>query len=307
MLLLNGAATRAALAEADLRPRIAEALQAMAADEAHAPARLVARAPGGLIAAMPAYVPRLGLAAKVVSVFADAGATRHRGVVALFDEATGVLRCLIDAEELTAARTAATAALAIDALAPHARSVAIVGTGRLARAVGGALADSAELVICGRSRQAAQAAAAECRGRAAAIPEAVTGAEVVVLATSATQPVIEHRWLRAGALVVSLGGSEGCEVDSETVAAARIVVEWHGAWREPPPAGAHELQGLDPGRARLLGDFIDDPETSRGLTLFKSTGTALVDVAAAASVWSVLTERPSAVPGVLSVPWEAGA
>jgi alanine dehydrogenase len=112
----------------------------------------------------------------------------------------------------------------------------------------------------------------------------VAGADVVLCCTGATTPVVERDWLEPGAHISSVGGSHGHEVDAATVAEAEVYVEWLGAVTEPPPAGAHELQDLDPGRVRLLGDVLAgaDRPSRTGLTLFKSTGHAALDVAAAA-------------------------
>ena len=82
-----------------------------------------------------------------------------------------------------------------------------------------------------------------------------------------------------------MGGSHGHEVDAETVADADLYVEWLGAAAQAPPAGAHELQGVSVDRLHLLGTSLDagGPPPAGRLTLFKSTGHAALDVAAAAA------------------------
>lgn len=120
VLVLDGAQTAAALDPARLGCAVGRALVAIARGEASSPPRIAARTPSGLLGAMPGYVPGLGLAAKLITVFADAdhpGRSSHRGLVAYFDEHDGRLLALLDAEPLTALRTAATATLAFRALA----------------------------------------------------------------------------------------------------------------------------------------------------------------------------------------------
>jgi ornithine cyclodeaminase/alanine dehydrogenase-like protein (mu-crystallin family) len=83
-----------------------------------------------------------------------------------------------------------------------------------------------------------------------------------------------------------VGGSHGPELDADTVRDATLFAEWPGAATTPPPSGAHELQGLPPGRrVTLLGPVLAGTHPGRRddaeLTLFKSTGHAALDVAAA--------------------------
>ncbi|MEU3792829.1 NAD(P)-binding domain-containing protein [Streptomyces fructofermentans] len=305
VLFLDGARTRAALEPRRLLDAVTTALIAIARDEVSAPPRIAARAPGGLLGAMPGHVPGLGLAAKLVSVFADPlqpGRSGHRGFVALFDAVDGRPVALMDAEPLTEARTAATATVGARALArPGASRVAVVGTGAQARAQVGLLAaldPATPVVVAGRDpRRAEEVAALHPAARAAAdIEEAVRGADTVFCCTGAVRPVIDRGWLRPGAHVGSVGGSHGPEVDAGTVRDAALFAEWPGAATTPPPSGAHELQGLPPDRRVTLlgsvlgGDLPGRPDEER-ITLFKSTGHAALDVAAAHVAHAVATSR----------------
>lgn len=295
VLILDGIDTAAAVDPIDVLGAVREALVAISADTVSAPPRIAARAPAGLLGCMPAYVPGLGLAAKLVSVFdvptsSDTGGGRstHLGLVAVFDEHDGRPLAVMEAGRLTAVRTAATATVAMLALAPEPRRIAIVGAGVQARAQLQLLAATetpAQVVLGARDPLAARLLADAYPGTATGtIRDAVADADVVFCCTGATTPVIERDWIKPGAHISSVGGSHGHEVDAATVADAEVYVEWRGAATEPPPAGAHELQGLDPDRVRLLGAVLADaarpPRT--GLTLFKSTGHAALDVAAAA-------------------------
>lgn len=298
MLVLNGSQTAAALDSPSLMDAVRDALVAIDAGTLSAPPRVAAFTPHGLLGAMPAYVDGMGLAAKLVSIAPDArtGGLAHGGLVALFDEQDGRPIAVMDAAAVTAARTAAAATLSLAVRGGRPiRRVAIVGTGVQAQAqlsllgaLGNDLLDpQAEVTVAGRSPEAAERLAAKRPDtRTAGIEQAVRGADVVFCCTSAREPVIRREWLALGAHVSSVGGSEGHEVDDATIADAELYVEWAGAAAQPPPAGAHELQGVPPERLRLLGGVLARPEThtSERLTVFKSTGHAALDVAAAVVV-----------------------
>lgn len=297
VLVLSSSQTRAALDPERLLTAVSTALVAISRDEVSAPPRIAARAPAGVLGMMPAYVPGLGLAAKVISVFAEPGLegrSTHRGIVAVFDEQDGRPLAVLDAQSITAVRTAAVATLSMRALAgPHPERIAIVGTGVQARAQAALLATidgTTAVVVGGRDRGRAEETAACYPGAVAdTIEAAVKGADVVFCCTGARQPVIQREWLAAGAHVSSVGGSAGPELDAATVGAGPVFVEWAGAAAAEPPAGAHELQGLPPDQVVLLGAVLDGRHPGRRerseLTVFKSTGHAALDVAAASVVY----------------------
>lgn len=290
VLVLDRDVTRRALPPDELLAAVRTALVAISRGDASAPPRVAARSPYGLLGAMPGYVPRLGLAAKLVSVFPAGG---HRGIVAYFDEEDGRPLAVMDAETITAVRTAATATVAMRALArPDARRIAVIGTGAQARAQIDLLtpAESAHLLVGARDR-----GKAERLGTAAGIEEAVKAADVVFCCTSSKEPVLHRSWLADGVHVSSVGGSDGPEFDAATLRASSLFVEWQGAVTEPPPAGAWELQGTDPADAALIGAVLDGTHPGRRsageLTVFKSTGHAALDVAAASVAYRVARER----------------
>ncbi|MER5197392.1 ornithine cyclodeaminase family protein [Streptomyces sp. NPDC002755] len=293
VLVLDRAATAAALDPRRLMAAVSDALVAVARDAVSAPPRIAAFAPGGLLGAMPGYVPGLGLAAKLVSVFADParpGRSTHRGIVALFDPEDGRPLAVMDAEPVTAWRTAAAATHSAWALS-RPGPVVVVGTGAQARAqvsLLAALRPAETVTVTGRDPGAARALAAlHPAGRATdGIESAVREAATVYCCTGATRPVLRRAWLAPGTHVSSVGGSHGPELDDDTIRDAALFAEWHGAAGTPPPSGAHELQGLPENRVvRLLGSVLGGETPGRTspdrLTVFKSTGHAALDVAAA--------------------------
>lgn len=303
VLLLDHQDTAASLDAAPLMDAVGVALVAISRGDVSAPPRVAARAPSGLLGAMPAHVPGMGLAAKLVSVFAHAGrggGSSHRGIVALFDEDDGRLLALVDGEVVTARRTAAAATVAMQSLAkPAVGRIAVLGTGTQARAqldLLAAVAIGGDVTVGGRHPARASELAARYPGATASnIRSAVASADVVFCCTSAREPVLRRTWIASGAHVSSVGGSDGSELDRSTVLDASLFVEWRGAVSEPPPAGAHELQGLDPDRAALVGAVLDGRHPGRSgpdeLTLFKSTGHAALDVAAARVAYDLARSR----------------
>ncbi|MFD9002353.1 ornithine cyclodeaminase family protein [Streptomyces sp. NPDC059582] len=309
LLVLDRAATAAALDPHHLMAAVADALTAVARGQASAPPRIAASAPGGLLGAMPGYVPGLGLAAKLVSVFADParpGRSTHRGIVALFDTCDGRPLAVMDAEPVTAWRTAAAATHSALALA-RPGPVVVVGTGAQARAqvsLLAALRPAEPVTVAGRDRTAVHATAAlHPAGRAAdGIEAAVREAATVYCCTGATRPVLRRDWLAPGTHLSSVGGSHGPELDAATIREAALFAEWLGAAGTPPPSGAHELQGLPQGRGvTLLGSVLAGDAPGRHspdlLTVFKSTGHAALDVAAAHVVHGVATGRLTVTDG----------
>ncbi|MGH9483624.1 MAG: ornithine cyclodeaminase family protein [Terriglobales bacterium] len=274
-----------------LRAAMAQALIDLHTGCASAPPRIAVHAPGGLLAAMPGTASGM-LGAKLVSVFpqnAARGLPGHQALLALFDAATGTPVAILDATDLTAARTGAVSAVATDALARReARVLAILGTGVQAEAHCQAVRRVRafrEVRVAGRTLPHTAACALAWGARA--MPDfeaAVRGADVICACTHASEPIVQRAWLAPGAHVNSVGIG-GCEIDSETVTAGLLAVESLGSFA-PFPAGAYELQNLDPARGVELGAILAGGHPGRSderqITVFKSVGHAVEDVAAAA-------------------------
>ncbi len=274
-----------------LATSISAALIAVSDATASVPPRIAARSPEGLLAAMPGYVPGLGLAAKLVSVFAGnptAGLPSHQALVVVFDESTGEPLALLGATHLTAVRTAVASAVAARALArPDATSLAILGAGVQGRAhleAVSSLVAVSEVRVASRDRSKAERLAGSHPGARAvgSFAEAVSGADIVCCCTDAPLPVIEDRWVGPGAHVGSVG--IGAELPAGLLGRSRVFVE-STAVTAAPPAGAVELQGRDPSTVTEIGAVLAGRSAGRTdpaeVTVWKSVGHAALDVAAA--------------------------
>jgi alanine dehydrogenase len=283
-------------------PAMLDALEigfrAYSTGQASVPPRTAARAPAGLLGAMPGWVADHGFALKAVSVFpnnGERGLPTHQGVIALFDEQEGSLLSVMDAEHLTAMRTGGGAAVSVRLLArPDVKTLAILGAGVQGHshlATVPLTRDFTTIRISSRDRDRAAALAAT-DPRCVVIPgfeEATRGADVVCCCTDAREPITRHEWFDSGAHVTSVGGTFGPELDADTIRLGRVFVEWKGAAENPPPAGAHELQGRDPATITELGEVIaglkPGRESPSELTVYKSTGSGFEDAVVAQIVY----------------------
>jgi len=291
-----------------------DALGALARGKALVPLRMVMRMPdaSGFLGVMPGQIGRDGesegaLGMKAVSVFpgnARRGIDTHQGAVLLFEPDTGRLSALLDGAAITAIRTAAVSGLATDLLArKDAAELAILGAGVQARTHLEAIAAVRSLRrvrIWSRNPEHARNLARESVARYPATIDAVPtaeaavrGADVVATVTASPQPVLQRPWVKDGAHINAVGSSIPTtrEIDTATMAAARLFVDRReSALNEAGDVliamreggfGANHIQaelgevivGTDPGR-----------RSATELTLFKSLGLAVEDVASAAFI-----------------------
>ena len=282
---------------------MAEVLAAHARKEVHQPLRSVSmpEASDGFMGLMPAH--RAGerplYALKAVCVFPGnpaRGLDAHQGTVTLFDGTDGRPTAILDASAITAIRTAAVSALATRLLAREdARELAILGAGVQAAAhleALGAVRGFERVRIFAPTREHAERLAGPAGAEVAdSAEEAVSGADVVVTATNSSEPVLRRDWLPPGAHVNAVGASAPTsrELDTATVAACSLFAdsresvqneagEFHLAISE----GA--IDGPDHVRAEL-GEVVAGMHPGRTardeLTLFRSLGLAIEDMAAA--------------------------
>jgi len=267
---------------------LADAHADLTAGQASMPPRIAALVERreGLLGVMPAYLPSAGLACKLVTLFPhNEDRETHQAVICVFDPENGTPAALMDGTYVTATRTAAGSALATRLLAREDSHVlALLGTGVQAHTHARALPrvrPIEEIRVASRDRAKAEAFAAEIGGVAVdSYEDALRGADVVAATTHAHEPVVRREWLAPGTHVNSVGlNPRGREVDARTVAEAILVVESRASALAPPPAGAPELVGVDPANVHAE------------VTLYKSVGVAVQDVAAAALVLAAAREQ----------------
>src|SRR3954452_3450177 len=286
MLVLSRRDVETLLDLDELIEALAQAHAELSAGRASIPPRIAAFAPAGLLGAMPAYLPSAGLGCKLVSLFPqNTDRETHQAAIMLFDPENGSPLALLDGTYITAMRTAGAAALSTKLLAREdAKVLAILGTGVQSRAAAEMfqrVRGFAEVRIAGRGE----------------FEDAVRGADVVAATTAAEEPVVRAEWLSPGTHVTSVGyHPPGSELDRVIVERAALVcVELRDSSFAAPPAGAVELAGVDPGEAVELGELVAGSRPCRGsdseITLYKSVGVAIQDLAAAALVVRAARER----------------
>ena len=229
------------------------------------------------------------------------GVDAHQGTVTLFDGETGVPTAILDGSAVTQVRTAAVTAVATRTLArADARVLAILGAGVQGKAHLDALLGVREFervrVYAPTEHHARTLADGAPAGAppvtvAGSAQEAVRGADVVVVATNSREPVLSREWLAPGAHVNAVGASMPAarELDSETVAASALYCDSRESLVHE--AGEYILavaQGAITGEAHIrgeLGEVLADLLPGRAddgeLTLFRSLGLAVEDLAAA--------------------------
>ena len=262
----------------------------------------------GKLMLMPAWSTGGNIAVKIVDVFpgnAERGIPAVNGAVLLLDGTNGQVLALIDGGEVTARRTSATSALAADYLArPDSSHLVVLGTGRIATDnlvdAHASVRPIRRVTFWGRNPEKAEAAAAKARDRgfdAAAttnLASAVGEADIVSTATIAQEPILQGEWLRPGTHIDLLGNysSESREADDTVIARGTVFIDTPAALKStgdlvlPLASGvlleddiAADLfaltRGTHPGRR-------DDTE----ITVFKSVGAAIEDLAAAQLVYA---------------------
>lgn len=287
--------------------RLAEALARAFAAGAQVPLRHVHRlGEADTLLLMPAW-SEAALGVKLVTVMPGNGARGADTVQAtyvLLDRLTGQPRALLDGEALTLRRTASASALAARYLAREdAQNLLLVGAGRLAPHLACAhyaLRPSLRRVfVWARSPERAQTAAQWLRDlglpaqAAEHLEPAVREAQIISCATTATAPVVHGAWIEPGTHLDLVGGFTPSmrEVDDAAAARARIVVDTYaGALAEagdllaPLASGAISRASIVAELAELVRGERAGRTSAAEITLFKSVGTALEDLAAAALV-----------------------
>lgn len=264
-----------------------DALAALARGEVHNPLRQAIRAPGapGILGLMPAWRASSGAsyyALKEVCVFPGnpkRGLDTHLGVVILHSGDTGEPLAFLNASAITAIRTAAVSAVATKLLArKDAAVLAIIGTG-----------------VQGQSHRRAIPLVRPIReirmcGRADSVEETVRGADIIVTATNSRDPILRREWLSPGAHINAVGSSIAAarELEADLVASASLFVDRRESTTNE---SGDYLAAIEHGaviRAELGELLIGAAEGRKSedeITLFKSLGLAVEDLASAAFLY----------------------
>lgn len=252
---------------------------------------------------MPAWTRALGVGIKVATVVpenAARGLPTIQGVYLLLDAATGRTRAVLDAGILTSLRTAAISALASSYLSrPESTRLVMIGTGALAPHMVRAHAVTRRLThvsIWGRDRSKCAATVAALRDLTADVSIAqdlaseVAAADIVSCATSSREPVLHGVWLQPGTHVDLVGSFAPSmrEADDHVITRGRLIVDTDTALRESGDLLAPSVAASIPRNVPTLHDVVTGRARGRTeapqITVFKSVGTALADIAAAAYV-----------------------
>jgi alanine dehydrogenase len=312
ILVLNQSEVTALLPMAECMDVMADALRALARGEAILPLRTVIRIPEGpnAFGAMPAYLGNPGaVGIKVISVFpenSEIDLDSHQGAVLLFEMERGQLVAIMDATAITAIRTAAVSGVATCALAREdAGDLAILGAGvqAMTHLEAMCLARPIRRVrVWSRTVERAQRFAMQA-AELCDIPvdpvgspqETVAGAAIVCTVTASREPVLLGDWLAPGTHVNAVGASlpNARELDGEAVQRSRLYVDRReSALNEAGDFLIPKREGriTDGHIVGELGDLllgrIPGRRSPEEITLFKSLGLAVEDVAAARLVYT---------------------
>ena len=273
----------------DLIPAIAQALADLSAGKVVQPVRSVLPvAPHhGFFAVMPAYAGALG--AKLVTFYPqNVGVHTHHALIVMFKGETGEPLAVLDGRLITEMRTAAASAVATQHLArPDAAVLGILGSGVQAKSHLAALRHVRSFKEV-RVWSPRNAPAFAQRHGVKAVPsaaDAVRGADVVVVAASSTTPILRGSWLSPGAHVNAIGATrpEWRELDDDLVTTARLFVDSReAALRESGDVIAARSEVTEIGA--VVAGVAPGRRNDQEITLFKSVGVAVEDVAGAALV-----------------------
>lgn len=293
------------------------AFRAVAAGKFAQPQRLIAWLPGGrgAIGSMPAYLGDPdALAVKVITVFPEnraAGLESHQGSVLLHETQTGCPLAVVHAGAVTAIRTAAVSALAARILSnPQASRLALLGSGTQARThleAMRAIRPITHVKVWSRTPDHARAFAREESARlgipievAQSPRDAVSGCDIVCTLTAATAPVLEGAWLEPGMHVGAAGSSVPPfrELDAEAVKRARLFVDNRDCvlneaddLRVPIAEGAITAEHILADLGELVTAQVPGRTMPDDVTLFKSVGMAVEDVASARELFARAQSR----------------
>jgi ornithine cyclodeaminase/alanine dehydrogenase-like protein (mu-crystallin family) len=311
VLIINQAEVHQLLPIGECMEVMAAALRALSQGKAINPLRQILHLPNkpGLLGIMPGYVEGLNaVGLKVVSVFHNNRGTEHdshQGAVLVFEADHGCLKAMVDASAITSIRTAAVSGVATRLLAREdAAELAILGSGVQAHAHVNAMLEARSIVrvrVWSPNPDHVKAFVRDiCEQQdITVIPttsaqEAVKGADIVCTTTSAREPVLMGEWLAPGVHINAVGSSMALarELDAEAVAKSRLFVDRRESTvneagdylmaRKEGTISDHHIQGEI---GEILAGQIAGRQSEDEITLFKSLGLAVEDIASAHFVY----------------------
>jgi ornithine cyclodeaminase/alanine dehydrogenase-like protein (mu-crystallin family) len=233
------------------------------------------------------------MGAKLVSFFPQNAATgmpTHMAMIVLFSSQTGEPLAVMDGRLITEMRTAAVSAAATKLLAaPDSRVLALLGSGVQAGAHLQALSQVrsfAEVRVWSRTAEHAERFARQHNIKAMPARSAVRGADVVVTATNALEPILKGAWLKPGAHVNAVGSPRPGwrELDDNAMSNTLIVDSREAVLEE----SGDVIRSNAPIYAEIGEIFAGRKKAPiAATTVFKSVGLAIEDVAAAKLVYSI--------------------
>jgi ornithine cyclodeaminase/alanine dehydrogenase-like protein (mu-crystallin family) len=297
LLFISEEQVRELLRLEDLIPALEQALVSFSAGLVRQPLRTIIpiEEHQAFLGVMPAVYGDV-MGAKLVCVYpgnAARGLHTHLAMIHLFRSDTGEPLAAIDGRLITELRTAAVSALATKTLAPASTSVlAVLGSGVQARAHICALRlirQFEDIRIWSRTPAHAERLAEEVGGKAVALEAAVRDADVVITVTNSPEPIVRGEWLKAGAYVNAVGavGPTRRELDAQVMRSGPVIVES----REAALRESGEIVISQVPVYAELGEILAGKKaapTGRNI-IFKSTGIAVEDLAAAKLVYDAFS------------------
>ncbi len=296
---------------------MAEALKTLALGDAILPLRPVLWLPEkiGALGMMPGYLGNIAtMGLKVVSVFAGNHGTEfdsHQGAVLIFETKHGQLLAIVDASEITAIRTAGVSGVATRLLAREdAHNLAILGSGVQARSHLAAMLVARpirQVRIWSRNADHARKFATSVAKQygipveaMSSVEQAVNKADLICTTTAAPQPILLGEWIAPGAHINAVGSSVAFtrELDTAAVVKSRLFVDRRestlneaGDFLMPKQEGAISDDHI----LGEIGEVLLGKRVGRGspdeITLFKSLGLAVEDIAAAHYIYQQALEK----------------
>lgn len=269
----------------------------------------------GLIGMMPAYLADGGvMGLKAISVFPGNHATdydSHQGTVLLFETRNGRLLAMMDAGKITAIRTAAVSGVATRLLAAkNAENLAILGCGVQAAShleAMRAVRPIKTVRVWSRNFDHAKDFADREAARLAisikaveSTKQAVDGADIICTATSSPDPVLRGDWIAPGTHINAVGSSVpfARELDTAAVVKSRLFVDRRestlneaGDFLFPKKEGAIDDDHILGEIGDILLEKVTGRQSAEDVTLFKSLGLAIEDVAAAHHIYRKLSQQ----------------